>query len=102
MQATTSQASTPPNDTDVKVNDAALTASRQDEFDGLADAMGDEWLETTSPIIEPLLQLASTANNYAEFVEALPGLLEDEPTAMADLLARGNFMSRVYGMVKED
>lgn len=102
LQATTSQASTPPNDTDVKVKDAALTVNRQDEFDVLADAMGDEWLETTSPIIEPLLQLASTANNYAEFVEALPRLLEDEPTAMADLLARGNFMSRVYGMVKED
>lgn len=101
LQAPTLQ-STPPNAPDAKVKAAALTAKRQDEFDDLADAMGDEWVETTSPIIEPLLQLASTANNYAEFVEALPGLLEDEPTAMADLLARGTFMSRVYGIVNED
>lgn len=53
---------------------AQASASRSDEIDDLADAAMDGWRKVMDPILDPILQLAQTAQNTREFVTGLKKL----------------------------
>ncbi len=82
----------------------ALTAnqSEPDELDRLANDMADDWKPVINEAVNPMLALARRVDNYQDFAVGLIALLDNEPKMMNDLLARGTFAARIYGMIKED
>jgi len=82
---------------------AALTATQdQDEFDIFADELAGDWERISNPMIAPILQLAASAKDYAEFQAGLAMLIKDMDTdKLAETLAQAQFAANIYGRVKD-
>ncbi|WP_454908394.1 DUF935 domain-containing protein [Variovorax gossypii] len=71
-----------------------------DELDVLAGAMMDEWVEAHDPMRAAVEKALATATSFDDFSQALETVLaEIPPTQLVDLLARGNFAARIWGML---
>lgn len=70
----------------------------QDEIDRLADAASDEWEEQLAPIFDPIQRLADESESYQEFIDGLPGLLDEmDSSELIKRLAIETFKARGLG-----
>jgi len=72
--------------------------AEQDEIDRLADIAGDGWAQQLAPIIDPIQRLADESENYQDFIDGLPGLLEEmDSSELVRQLAIQTFKARGLG-----
>jgi len=70
----------------------------QDEVDRLADAASDEWEEQLAPIFDPIQRLADESESYQDFIDGLPGLLDEmDSSELIKRLAIETFKARGLG-----
>lgn len=69
----------------------------QDEFDEFAAELADDWERTLGPLVEPILAAAREATSYEEFNAELIDIARTNPEALTELLARGQFATRIWG-----
>lgn len=71
-----------------------------DELDQLAAAMMDEWVEVHDPMRAAVERALASATSFDDFSQALETVLAAvPPDDLVDLLARGTFAARIWGML---
>jgi phage gp29-like protein len=79
---------------------ATTPTAEPDELDSLAAEMMGEWVETSDPMRAAIEQALATATSFDDFSQALEsGLAQISPDQLVDLLARGTFAARIWGML---
>jgi phage gp29-like protein len=76
-------------------------AGGQDSIDALiAEQMGD-WQAMTLPVMQPILEFASTCKSYDEFLAGLPGLVPvQNAQGLTEALAKSIFAARLAGVTR--
>lgn len=81
-----------------RVQSAAF--SEPDELDALAEEMLGGWQDTLGELVTPIQDALKASNSFADFQAALEQqITRIDPAQLADMLARGNFAARVWGML---
>lgn len=71
-----------------------------DELDLLAAEMMGEWIEVNDPMRAAVEEALAAATSFEDFSHALEaGLTQISPDQLVDLLARGTFAARIWGML---
>lgn len=77
---------------------AGTSADSLDELDALADDMLGGWEDSMGQMVQPVLDAVQSASSFEEFQIALEeGLAQIDPSRLAEMLARGQFASAVWG-----
>lgn len=62
--------------------------------------MMGEWVDAADPMRAAIEQALATATSFDDFSQALEsGLAQISPAQLVDLLARGTFAARIWGML---
>lgn len=74
-----------------------------DEFDQLAADMASDWQRVTEPLVSPIERLMEECKTLEEFRARLPQVLERmDTTALAELIAQGDFAAAIWGRVNAE
>ncbi len=80
----------------------AAAVEQADTLDQLATDMLAEWQEGMGELIDPVQAALANATSFDDFSRALEaGLGEIEPGKLVDLLARGTFAARIWGLLNQ-
>jgi phage gp29-like protein len=76
--------------------------SPSDAIDALIDGLGDEWSLVSAPLLDPLIEAASSAESLEQFRDGLIGVIEGMDTSkITELMAKIQFTARLAGEAGE-
>ncbi len=79
-------------------NPAFAENTPDDEINALEQEMLSDWEKVTSPLVQPIVDLAASCESFEAFQEALPGLIGKMDVSMlVEQLAQGSFAANLWG-----